>query len=253
MELKINLYSGAGNNFVILDGRLGIPDIDIPSLCRQYSTDGLMLLKESEGFDFEMDYYNSDGSSGMMCGNGGRCIVAFARDMGIEPSSDGTYRFLAPDGEHCASILPNGEVRLKMIDVKEFHRALDGGWFVDTGTRHYVKFVEDIEAIDINSLGRHYRQHPDFAPLGVNANFVERLSDSSFKIRTFEKGVEAETLACGTGITASAIACWLDKKSGTERMKYQVRARINDLQVEFTPGNGIFTEVYLTGPAHKYL
>ena len=196
MKPAIHFYSGAGNNFVVLDGRNEELHFDVVSLCRELSTDGLILLKNSRENDFEMEYYNSDGSGGMMCGNGGRCIVAFARDLGIEAAHKDGYHFLAPDGEHFAMLLPNGDIRLKMIDVKDFYPALDGGYFVNTGTRHYIKFVDDVEAIDINTLGPHYRQHPDFAPAGVNANFVEKLSEGEIKIRTFEKGVEAETTTC---------------------------------------------------------
>ena len=254
--MDVKLYSGAGNTFVVLDGRQALLHPDVQALCKQYSTDGLMVLKSAEGYDFAMEYYNSDGSGGMMCGNGGRCIVAFARDCGIRPSDGSAYHFLAPDGEHLAYLLPDGDIRLKMIDVRDFHPSVDGGWFLDTGTRHYVQFVPDTEVLDLESLGAHYRHLSEFAPIGVNANFVQALEPSLIRVRTFEKGVEAETLACGTGITASALACCLaegaEKGVAPKEGHYRVQARKDMLEVEFHFDGHIFREVYLTGPAVEY-
>ena len=283
---KIYHFSGAGNDFVVLDGRR--EDLSayrqpatIRRLCDEYGTDGLMILSlrdndlkarvaigegggsgcnlkakgsvvtgagsgsndigheapaDSAAVDFTMEFYNPDGSSGMMCGNGGRCIAAFADYLGIsaaaargEASSEGAaqaeggvaalkrYLFRAPDGVHSAEILeraaesqPNRkqggrwQVRLGMRDVEGVKRVLDG-YFLDTGTRHFVKFVPDVEAIDIDAEALPIRHDPLFAPEGTNVNFVQ-LVPGGIKVRTFEKGVEGETLACGTGITASAIA-----------------------------------------------
>ncbi|MBR0175706.1 MAG: diaminopimelate epimerase, partial [Bacteroidales bacterium] len=219
--MKLYKMSGAGNDFVVLDGR----DTDvsgfrqperIAELCREYRTDGLMIL-DNGGADFRMEFYNPDGSGGMMCGNGGRCIVAFADWLGITPSAPDHYSFLAPDGLHSAEILfrsPNGwTVKLKMIDVEGVSEVL-GGYFLNTGTRHFVKFVEDVDAIDVAGEGKTLRWNEVFAPEGANINFVQRLPDGSLKIRTFEKGVEGETLACGTGITAAAIAVWYSCSDG---------------------------------------
>jgi diaminopimelate epimerase len=172
-----------------------------------------MILNEGDGeYDFRMEYYNSDGSGGMMCGNGGRCIVAFADALGLKPREGNVFRFLAADGPHTGEIIAREggrkTVRLRMIDVKVFHPALDG-WFVDTGTRHFVRFVPDVEAVDIEEEGRRARWDPVFAPIGANANFVSVDAGGVLHVRTFEKGVEGETLACGTGITASAIAAFL--------------------------------------------
>lgn len=254
--MTIYHYSGAGNNFVVLDARFETPKIDVKALCEQYRTDGLMLLKHSPDYDFEMIFYNPDGSSGMMCGNGGRCIVAFAALMGITPHKNGTYKFLAADGEHSARILETSQdrkectVELKMIDVREFRPSLDGGWFLNTGTRHFVQFRPDVEDIDIDTEGPRYRCNPEFAPEGTNVNFVQLLGGSHIKVRTFEKGVEGETLACGTGITASAMAAFL--QNGTQKEEeadYKVEARINSLEVRFRFDGKHFREVYLTGPA----
>ena len=297
---ELHKYSGAGNDFVVLDGRS--EDVSefrlaerISALCDRRNgfaaadgrigADGLMILNAGDdGYDFRMEYYNSDGSGGMMCGNGGRCIVAFADALGLKPRDGRMFCFLAADGPHTGEILAReGDrktVRLRMIDVRTFHPALDG-WFVDTGTRHFVRFVPDAEAVDIEEEGRRARWDPVFAPVGANANFVSVDPDGTLRVRTFEKGVEAETLACGTGITASAIATFLaadasqraggpsfagHEKSARQilgrpcsttpahtsaAVRYDIQARIDRLAVEFVPGDGCFTDVYLTGPAEE--
>lgn len=271
-------YSGAGNDFVVLDGRS--EDVGhyreagvIRSLCSReggfqaadgrIGADGLMILSCADGYDFSMEFYNPDGSSGMMCGNGGRCIVAFSSFLGLVPADGKVFRFFAADGEHTGEIVSSegdvATVRLGMIDCSEYHSVLDG-WFLNTGTRHFVKFVDDVESLDIESEGKHYRWDKEFAPLGVNANFVQRLADGSLKVRTFEKGVEAETLACGTGLTACAIASWLDSHEDSREtaasswgsVRVALHARIADLKVDFKAperADAAFKEVFLTGPA----
>lgn len=268
-----NLYhfTGAGNDFVVLDGR-GVDMAAfretgrIQALCRQYGTDGLMILDTDPEVDFSMDFFNPDGSGGMMCGNGGRCIVAFANWLGIKPASGDEYLFRAPDGLHRAVILEKpvepGEgtpaakwtVRLQMIDVTGVESMM-GGWFLNTGTRHFVKFVEAVDQVDINEEGPRLRWDAAFAPEGTNANFVEVAADG-LHVRTFEKGVEGETLACGTGITASAIAAYVaGKVPGQVRndggCTYNLQCRRGDwLQVSFRPiGPAGFSDVWLTGPA----
>lgn len=271
-------YSGAGNDFVVLDGRS--EDVGhyreagvIRSLCSRkdgfqaadgrIGADGLMILSGADGYDFSMEFYNPDGSSGMMCGNGGRCIVAFSSFLGLVPADGKVFRFVAADGEHTGEIVSSegdvSTVRLGMIDCSEYHSVLDG-WFLNTGTRHFVKFVDDVESLDIESEGKRYRWDEKFAPLGVNANFVQKLADGSLKVRTFEKGVEAETLACGTGLTACAIASWLDSHEGSREtvasswgsVRVALHARIADLKVDFKAperADAAFKEVFLTGPA----
>jgi len=323
--VKLYKFSGAGNDFVVLDGRgrdmAPYRAVDqVRALCRQHHTDGMMILGEgcsfelpashseqSEGIscDFSMEFYNPDGSGGMMCGNGGRCIVAFADMLGLKPASaDGTWLFRAPDGLHKAMILqgpessevskpvatlgrvrgrgpqsvPEGDdevggvakrrfgdltalrtwiVRLKMIDVQGIEPMM-GGYFLNTGTRHFVKFVADVNAVDMEREAKPLRWDPVFQPEGTNVNFVQVTPDGLY-VRTFEKGVEGETLACGTGLTASALAAYrhgiLDS-FGAEQprgagISYRLQCRRGDwLQVEFHPEPGDrFTEVYLTGPA----
>ena len=266
--VMLHKYSGAGNDFVVLDGRF--EDVSayrtaerIAALCKEYHTDGLMILTDDPDYDFRMEFFNPDGTGGMMCGNGGRCITAFADELGIRPRDGRVYHFVAGDGPHTAEILARDggckTVRLRMIDVHEFHPVLDG-WFVDTGTRHFVRFVPDVEVVDMEEEGRRVRWDPVFAPIGANANFVSVDPDGVLHVRTFEKGVEGETLACGTGITASAIAAYLnspraanESHSGLdpESQYYEIQARIARLAVEFRPGDGCFTDVYLTGPAEE--
>ena len=286
-------FSGAGNDFVVIDGRKG--DVSefrtverIGELCREYRTDGLMILTDSPvkpandvrvpandvrvpandgSFDFVMEFYNPDGTGGMMCGNGGRCITAFADMLGLKPAAeDGTWHFLAPDGPHESRILAKEPgkwtVRLKMIDVDGVTPMM-GGYFLNTGTRHFVKFVDDVDAMDMERDAKPLRWDPAFQPIGTNVNFVERRPDG-LHIRTFEKGVEGETLACGTGITASAIASVIDspvKPANDEKVPANdERVPANDgvhlqcrrgdwLTVEFKKDGQGFKEVYLTGPA----
>ena len=266
---KIFKFSGAGNDFVVLDGRKA--DVSayrqperIGALCREYKTDGLMILGTDPKADFSMEFYNPDGSGGMMCGNGGRCIVAFADMLGLVPASGETL-FRAPDGLHTATILsrPPAEgtwiVRLKMIDVQGITPA-KGGYFLNTGTRHLVQFVDDVNAVDIEKEGPALRWDKEFAPEGTNVNFVQATAEG-LKVRTFEKGVEGETLACGTGLTASAIAAYkqgipasgpqsVEDTAALKTVKYRLQCRRGDwLSVDFVPGEEAFTQVFLTGPA----
>lgn len=270
--MELFKYSGAGNDFVVLDGRTGdaSPYRDpsqIQALCDRkdgfkaadgrIGADGLMILTASDTADFSMEYYNADGSGGMMCGNGGRCIVAFADEIGVKPAAeDGVFVFQAADGLHTGEVLGReGDtkiIRLKMIDVHGIENALEG-YFLNTGTRHYVQYVPDVEVIDIENDGKRIRWDARFAPEGTNVNYVDQLR----KVRTFEKGVEAETLACGTGLTACAIALHhmgaepTSADDETGRVGYLLHARQDDLSVDFIPCAEPFgaESVYLTGPA----
>jgi diaminopimelate epimerase len=277
--MKFYKYQGAGNDFLIADNRNGAIREEagvlygeggwrrsIAELCdRRYGVgaDGLMLLESSSEYDFRMVYFNSDGSGGMMCGNGGRCIVAFAADCGIE-----YFDFDAADGFHTAEILHSEGgikiVRLKMKDVSQCQKyeALTGpgvnaeGYFLDTGTRHYVRFVKGLGKYDIVREGREIRyMAQELLPAGANVNFVEP-TDVAINVRTYEKGVEDETFACGTGIVASCIASYVAGVkpvdiSADGRVRYAVNARRDALAVDFLPGTSglVAEEVWLTGPA----
>ena len=269
MKTTFYKYQGAGNDFLIADNRDGSIHLSverIAALCdRRYGVgaDGLMLLESGGEYDFRMVYYNSDGSGGMMCGNGGRCIVAFAADMGMT-----RYDFEAADGFHTAEIIASEglskTVRLKMKNVDSCLRyeSLAGvkvpsdGFFLDTGTRHYVRFVSGIEGYDVVSEGRDVRYNAEeLQPVGANVNFVEPAS-GILKIRTYEKGVEDETYACGTGIVASCLAAYAAEISPSSvaadgRVLYDVKAKRDMLSVDFMPGtDGMLAEdVWLTGPA----
>lgn len=272
--MKFYKYQGAGNDFLIADNRDGsivLSTEQIAALCdRRYGVgaDGLMLLESpasGTGDDFRMTYFNSDGSGGMMCGNGGRCIVAFAADMGITD-----FRFHAADGPHHAQILSDDgrskTVRLHMKDVGsyEHHTSLtgpvvpSGGYFLDTGTRHYVRIVEGLDTYEVVAEGRDIRYNAsELQPVGANVNFIEPSADGVLKVRTYEKGVEDETFACGTGIVASCIAAYLAGIRPSEtvsdgRVRYHVKAKRDSLIVDFRPGCKGFAvaeDVYLTGPA----
>lgn len=261
-------YHGAGNDFLIADGRdknIDLTAQQIASVCDRHTgvgADGVMVLERDPKLDFRMRYYNSDGSGGMMCGNGGRCIVAFAADLGFTH-----FSFNAPDGQHIAELIPGTEpsaafsktprvVRLKMRDVSD---AVPYGadWFLDTGTRHLVHFVDNVADYDVTGEGRRLRHDPRFAPQGVNVNFVQvNVPGQEITVRTFEKGVEDETLACGTGIVASSLATWLSTpRSDQATCHITVHARIADLSVTFTPSlhpapsTSRFTDIWLQGPA----
>ena len=257
--MKFYKYQGAGNDFIIADnrdGKISLTTEDIQRLCdRRYGigADGLMLLELAGGYDFKMVYYNSDGSGGMMCGNGGRCIVAFADRCGLP-----VERFIAADGPHEASILSRKgntlEVKLKMKDVDNIvsypQKGIEG-MFLDTGTRHLVCPVENIDSFDVENEGRRRRRLEEFAPVGVNVNFIEREGEI-LKVRTYEKGVEAETYACGTGITASAIAEWHmqhPESSEATPVITKIKALRDELAVEFTPTPNGADDIRLIGPA----
>ena len=267
-EVTFYKYQGAGNDFLIADNREGglhLTVEQIAALCdRRYGVgaDGLMLLEKSPVYDFRMVYYNSDGSGGMMCGNGGRCMVAFAADMGI-----GSFDFEAADGFHTAQILASEDgvktVRLKMKDVTstQWYEALEGarvpseGCFMDTGTRHYVRFVSGLEEYDIVSEGRDIRYNAEaLQPVGANVNYVEPYP-GGIKVRTYEKGVEDETFACGTGIVASCVASYGRGLEASQvypdgRIRFDVKAKRDNLSVDFMPSARLVAEdVWLTGPA----
>jgi len=253
LTLPFHKYHGAGNDFILLDDRAGdlhqqFDQVTIARWCHRrfgIGADGLMLLQSHPDYDFEMIYYNSDGAPSSMCGNGGRCIVRFARDLGIVREE---YRFLAVDGPHRAKLLDNGWVSLEMLDVTEVTSLQDDIFVLDTGSPHYITFRENISTIDVFTEGRTLRNSPPYAEKGININFVSEAEDG-LHIATYERGVEDETLACGTGVTAAAIAAI--KRAGVDDGYFHVpvKAKGGDLAVRGKLDSGRFTELWLEGPA----
>lgn len=241
-------YHGAGNDFVIIDDReVRFDTTDsklISKMCDRHfgiGADGLMLLRQETGYDFEMVYFNADGRQSSMCGNGGRCLVSFAAKLGIVASD---CLFLAIDGDHKAVVHHQGDISLEMIDVNEVEMLEDNALLINTGSPHYVIQNNDLEALDIIEEARKIRYSERFKELGVNVNFVQRM-DGGIAIRTYERGVEDETLACGTGVTAAAIAGhywnWIQSP-------IPVTAVGGDLIVEFDYDMGRYFNVWKRGP-----
>lgn len=252
--MKFFKYHGTGNDFILVDNRNGQFPFQtslIERLCdRRFGigADGLITLNSAPGFDFGMRYFNSDGHESTMCGNGGRCIVAFADYLSLAPSKS---RFLAADGEHFGTVLGRDgsttTVRLSMNDV-EGYRKHGEDFILDTGSPHLVRFIHDVENTDVVNVGRELRYHNDFQPGGINVNFVEERKGYIF-VRTYERGVEDETLSCGTGITASSLAYAALK--GSEMGVIPVTTRGGKLNLSYRrKGNG-FSEIYLEGPAAR--
>ena len=245
-------YQGTGNDFIILDNRnwsyTTLSTERIKALCdRRFGigADGLMLLNTRTGFDFEMKYYNADGRESSMCGNGGRCLVKFAYDLGMHKS---TYRFSAIDGVHEAEIQDDGIVNLKMQDVtevKEYH----GDYILNTGSPHYVKIVSDVMDIDVFQKGMDIRYSADFSMEGINVNFVEQKKPDEIIVRTYERGVEDETLSCGTGVTAAALVCFHNEMGYND---VTVITKGGKLVVRYDrTGEDCFQNIWLCGPAMK--
>ena len=253
MKIFFSKYQASGNDFILIDNRKqGIKPVKgtVERLCDRHfavGADGVILLQQAEvsGYDFEMKYYNPDGSSGMFCGNGGRCIVAFARDLGLISKS---CSFVAPDGSHTAEIR-NDEVKLSMQDPTQLEQLSDG-WFVNTGTQHFVKFVPDLELIDVCSKGRELRHDSRFEKHnGTNVSFAQQ-TPSGITLRTYERGVEAETLSCGTAITAAAVI-HIIRESKYGDIVVEASTKGGCLQVCLIRNTGKITDVFLRGQAVK--
>lgn len=250
MLLPFHKYEGTGNDFILVDNRSKnfAPDAaTIAALCNRHfgiGADGLLLLQLCEGFDFEMVYFNSDGSPATFCGNGGRCITAFAQHLGIISKS---CTFRAADGVHAATVMQHSEddyfVELGMREGMIYKQSQDL-FYLNTGTYHVVKFVKNPLETDVVAEGRHIRQLPEYLPHGTNVNFAA-MNEGKIVVRTYEKGVEEETLSCGTGATASAIAASL--RYGGEAFELSVKGGI--LKVTFDRKGESFTNVKLSGPA----
>ncbi|MFY8065986.1 MAG: diaminopimelate epimerase [Flavobacterium sp.] len=243
-------YEGTGNDFIFIDNRQNnFPKNDIKlieKLCdRRFGigADGLILLENDIETDFRMVYYNSDGNQSSMCGNGGRCIVAFAKSLNI---IDDQTTFLATDGLHHAYVLDNGIISLEMKDVDEV-KIQDDYVFLNTGSPHHVMLVDDLDNYDVKNNGAKIRYSDLYGKAGSNVNFVKQLSDNHFRLRTYERGVEDETFSCGTGATATAIAMNAIGKTTSNHIKLDVEG--GKLEVSFIKERGVYTNVLLKGPA----
>jgi diaminopimelate epimerase len=250
MNMTFYKYQGTGNDFVIIDNRDNAYDDLTPKQVRHLcdrkfgiGADGLMLLKHKDGYDFEMIYYNADGKPSTMCGNGGRCLVKFAHQVGIHKY---TYKFSAIDGDHEAEIDNSNIIRLKMQDVVTVDER-PTYTLLNTGSPHYIKFINDVQSANVVEAGRAIRNSPPFAAEGINVNFVESTGQDSIFVRTYERGVEDETLSCGTGATAAALMSAHNDR-GFNRV--EVRTPGGHLSVEFNKvSDQEFTDIWLCGPA----
>jgi diaminopimelate epimerase len=247
-DLIFYKFQGAGNDFVLFEN-LSMPLSPkwVEKICHRnfgVGADGLMALGHSTKADFSMAYYNADGQPGSFCGNGARCIVAMAFQLGLIPNA---CIFEAYDGLHKAIIHEDGLVSVQMKDVLSIH-SIPQGYMLDTGSPHLIRFVDKLSDINVFEEGKKWRTHDQFKPGGINVNFVESGIDG-LKIATFERGVENETLACGTGITAAALVSSVDDKR-QKNCSVPVLAKGGILQVDFQKDDsGKFTNIWLKGPA----
>lgn len=250
MQIKFHKYQGTGNDFILIDNRhnnIELSTEQIAQLCdRRFGigADGLMLLELEPGFDFRMVYFNADGNQSSMCGNGGRCITAYAKLLGMIQNS---ARFLAIDGVHEALIAADGTVSLKMQEVKQIETGNDY-FYLNTGSPHYVKAVEDLAHYNVFEEGKKIRYNERFAEEGTNVNFIEKTEDTLF-VRTYERGVEDETFSCGTGVTAAALVAALTGIS-TGKNNCLIKTLGGDLEVTFEKVlDRNFYNIWLKGPA----
>lgn len=249
MKLQFFKYEGAGNDFIMLDNRenpIVLTKQQIMAICDRHfgvGGDGIMLIESQKESDFYMRYYNSDGSEAEMCGNGGRCITLFAHHLGI---GEMTKNFKAKDGFHSATIIEatstTGEVAINLIDIDKITDLGNNKFMLNSGVPHYVEFTDSVEAIDLNSASRSIRHKKN-----TNVNFAHYNGDNTVNVRTYERGVEGETLACGTGATATAIA--LHHSKYTNATTVTVKTLGGDLKISFDYNNNKYSNIVLTGAA----
>ncbi len=249
MNISFYKYQGTGNDFVMIDDRENKTHLNteqINYLCTRHfgiGADGLIMLKEDED-GFVMKYYNSDGNESTMCGNGGRCFVQFLYDLNLINSN---VKFKAIDGFHTGDIV-HGKVKLKMADVQ--HVDIQSNYiFLDTGSPHHIEMVDDVDNLNVKKKGAEIRYSSLYNPEGTNVNFVENESIYPIKMRIYERGVEDETLSCGTGVTAVVLGLY--SKGILKENKATVQTKGGELTVEFTPLDKGFENIYLTGPAKQ--
>lgn len=252
MNLPFEKYQATGNDFVIIDQRSTkylsrAHTATIQKICdRRFGIggDGLILLESHPEVDFEMIYFNSDGNESTMCGNGGRCIVKYASTLGLINSS---CEFQAIDGVHKASINAKNWVELQMIDVDDVQK-VDKNYILNTGVPHYVAFKEEVDKIDIKKQGARIRYSSKFKKEGINVNFVERTGGGLY-LRTYERGVEGETLSCGTGVVAAALIAYNHFGLVGDKTRLKVNTPGGALEVKFHKKDDGFSDIWLCGPA----
>jgi diaminopimelate epimerase len=249
MNITCYKYQGTGNDFVLIDNRdhsISLSSDQIKLICdRRFGigADGLILLELEPQVDFKMIYYNSDGNESSMCGNGGRCITAFAKQIGV---IENEAKFVAIDGFHEAKIVDD-TVSLRMNDVRNVEIGNDF-FYLNTGSPHYVKFVSDVENLDVIAEGKKIRYNARFEAEGTNVNFIEKKENHLF-VRTYERGVENETLSCGTGVTASALVAAINGASSTKN-HCSIETLGGYLNVKFEKVlEHTFYNIWLEGPA----
>ena len=250
MIIKFQKYQGTGNDFIIIDNTdLSFPSENI-SLIKQLcdrkfgiGCDGLILINPSDSSDYLMNYYNSDGNQSTMCGNGGRCLVAFAKKLNI---IENKASFMAIDGLHHATISEDNSVSLQMKDVDSIKSEINYT-FLNTGSPHHIEMVSTISKVEVKTEGAAIRYGTLYGSAGANVNFVEQIYEDTFSIRTYERGVEDETLSCGTGATAVAIAMNFIGKTNSNSIKINVQG--GKLEVSFDKNDSLYSNVILKGPA----
>ena len=251
MDIKFDKYQGAGNDFIIMDNLTGAYDeitaLQFQSICNRHKgigSDGIILIESHATLDFEMRYFNSNGNLSSMCGNGARCAVAFASRHNLIKRET---RFIAADGIHEAELISANEVRLQMQNVNDLTKKGDA-IIIDTGSPHFVVLCNDIENVNVFKEGSKIRYSNAFNAQGINVNFIKKESSKSYVIRTYERGVENETLACGTGAVAGALAMHYLGFS-EEKTSLEMKALGGDLIVDFETSEKGYQNIYLQGPA----
>lgn len=244
-------YQGTGNDFVFIDNRQDKFNKNdtklIAYLCDRrlgVGADGLILLENDEATDFKMVYFNADGNESSMCGNGGRCLVAFANFLKI---INNEATFVAIDGLHHATI-EGDYVKLQMQDVTTIDKN-EGHVFLNTGSPHHVQFVENIKDFEVKSEGAKIRYGVPYNEAGTNVNFVEKINPETFSVRTYERGVEDETLSCGTGVTAVALA--MHSLGATQADEVTLNTLGGELKVAFEATDNGYENIWLQGPAKQ--
>lgn len=242
-------YQGTGNDFVLVDNReAGFPITNqeaVAQICHRnfgIGADGFICIESDASSDFYMRYFNADGQEGSLCGNGSRCAIHYAKSLGLTADK---VTFRASDGVHHAQFI-NNEIALELHPITQWQQ-LDNALFLDTGSPHHVVFVEDVAQVDVSKLGSEIAHSPPYLSLGTNVNFVHQLSNNSISVRTYERGVEAETLSCGTGVTAAALAAHISKRISAEQI--HIHTRGGKLSVSFVPTTVGYESVILQGPA----